>query len=302
MLGGYNAAVSPPAATATCRMVFHGTSGGAVRNASLSCVNGTITAAGDQYLLGKDSFQGAVWDQTGCGDARCLLTLCGSTNALFVNSIVENINATDSLDGIICIRGSSEVRFERAVFANNTAINGTLHALDKAKVSLVDSVITGNTAYGGDSNVTAVWNLKGAGAGLYARERAEVTISNSTIAHNKASRSGGGIWVQDSVVLALVSSNVSQNNAVKNGGGFFAEGTSHVTISNYSAFSSNNASIGGGAFAAGNATIIVSNHSTFTRNNARFGGGAAARANTTFKVTSYSTFSSTAYSACILLM
>eukprot|EP00877_Chromochloris_zofingiensis_P000442 jgi/Chrzof1/10399/Cz04g40150.t1 len=61
------------AATPVCRMNIQGTGGRAggraVRNASLVCSGGTITAAADRSILGPftSGFRGVVWDEGGCG-------------------------------------------------------------------------------------------------------------------------------------------------------------------------------------------------------------------------------------------
>lgn len=213
------AGVSGLAAPPACHMNIQGTGGRSVSQASLECTGGTITAAAHTALLGPylGGFRGVVWDDKGCGATDCLLTLCGNTTASFLNSVVANVNSLETLQGIICIVGNSNVSFEGSLFAYNSAINGTLHVRNNAKVSLVRSVVTGNAATG----VTLIANgtvqyreRKGTGAGIYLTGTAQLEMSSCTVSNNTASHSGGGLWAEDSAAISVSNTTFDNNKAI----------------------------------------------------------------------------------------
>eukprot|EP00877_Chromochloris_zofingiensis_P008202 jgi/Chrzof1/3635/Cz13g03080.t1 len=297
------------AATPVCQMNIQGTGGRAVRSASLVCEGGTITAAADKSLLAAfvSGFQGVVWDKGGCGRSKCLLTICGNTTAKFDRSSIKNLNASESLVGILCVIDDSVVSFEQSMFASNTAVNGTLHIRDRARVAFLNSEVVRNIGFGSNTHSftkeiingciinttqTQEWNGKGAGAGIHAGGFAQVTLSGTHMSSNKASSNGGALWVEGNAKAIISNSTIHNNSAGLNGGGLHAKDLAMVLIANYSTFSSNIADNGGGAYAGGNASITVANSSTFSKNRANYnGGGACAQSNANITVINSSTFS-----------
>eukprot|EP00877_Chromochloris_zofingiensis_P011015 jgi/Chrzof1/6167/Cz17g14020.t1 len=243
-------------------------------------------------------FRGVVWDKGWCGGSKCLLTICGNTTAKFVQSSLKDVNATDSLKGIVCISDHSDVRFEQSIFASNTAVNGTLHVGDAAKVALVDSKVIGNMAFGGNfwvaNDVYQPWNGKGAGASLHVRGFAQVTLSGTAVSSNMASRRGGGLYTEGNARVIMSNSTVYNNSALEDGGGLYAKDLAIVVVANYSTFSNNLAGgYGGGVSANGYASIMVANSSAFSNNHANGGGGGAvAWGNASITVANSSSFSS----------
>ena len=112
-------------------------------------------------------------------------------------------------------------------------------------------------------------SVNGNGGGIFNREN--LTLSNSTIANNSASRGGrgGGIYNYSGTV-SISNSNISDNYASSYGGGIFNTLGTTASISN-STISDNSASIGGGIYNYdGRANI---SNSTISDNSAFRGGG-----------------------------
>eukprot|EP00877_Chromochloris_zofingiensis_P008141 jgi/Chrzof1/3580/Cz13g01060.t1 len=150
-------------------------------------------------------------------------------------------------------------------------------------------------AFGGNMRVLndnhQVWNGKGAGAGLHVRGFAEVTLFETEVSSNLASRDGGGLYTEGDARVVMSNGTFSNNHAVGYGGGTYANGNASITVGNGSIFSGNRADYGGGVYADGNASISVANSSTLSHNGATHGGGVYADGNARIMVGSSSTFS-----------
>jgi parallel beta-helix repeat protein len=141
-------------------------------------------------------------------------------------------------------------------------------------VTILDSVITGNTVSGNAANAY------GSGGGIALDKNGGLTVRNSTISGNSASGSGGGIYFYRNGSLLLENSTVSGNAQATDplgGGGVYFRGA--VTPLGFSirnsTISGNTAVNGGGVLLvdfAGNARI---QNSTITNNTATAGSSSA---------------------------
>ena len=121
-----------------------------------------------------------------------------------------------------------------------------------ARVTVTDSTLSSNSAYGG---IKATGCFFGCGANL--------SVANSTISGNSAADSGGGIYAS-AVGASIVNSTISGNSAGTSGGGIYGgAAVENSTIRGNSAGTN-----GGGIY--GGATVV---NSTISGNSAGTSGG-----------------------------
>jgi hypothetical protein len=137
---------------------------GAAAVLELSCRGAPLVAAANRTLLGLEptaTFPGVKWDARKCGPlaARCLLTVCGDTVAVFEGPVIQGLvmpsppqpaggaDATPpSSLPVICVAGSAKVTLLGAVIAGNTNASA-LVVLEQGSLAIGrGSVITGNRA------------------------------------------------------------------------------------------------------------------------------------------------------------
>ncbi|WP_146348518.1 beta strand repeat-containing protein [Phaeobacter marinintestinus] len=131
---------------------------------------------------------------------------------------------------------------------------GGIYIQTGATANLINSAVTGNTAYFGGG----IQNYGGA-----------LNLTNSTVSGNSADYSGGGIFVSFTATAVLNSSTVSGNYANSSGGGVFNNGTATMTNSTLSGNTAQNVA-GGGIENFGAATLT---NSTVSGNNSAYSGG-----------------------------
>lgn len=112
---------------------------------------------------------------------------------------------------------------------------GGIHNSQGALLTLVDVIVTGNSAvFGGGifnwsgasasmQRVTISNNAAAYGAGLYTRDAGRVKITNSTISRNTATGGGGGIDTFFFANLLLTNVTIAENRATLVGGGINSE-------------------------------------------------------------------------------
>lgn len=161
-------------------------------------------------------------------------------------------------DGIFHVLAGNNVRFERVVVdqqgAGTTGVGIRIEAgarLTTDRVQVVRCVTTTN------------------GAGI--RNLGNLTMINSLVGLNRASRaSGGGVFNARGAVLSLSSTNFRTNTATGSGGAIYSLG--RVTVQQGSTLVNNSAWRGGGIFQEAGGTSIAG--STLTLNQASDKGGA----------------------------
>ncbi len=174
------------------------------------------------------------------------------------NSIFDNNQAGGSGGALyaktVTLNAGSEV-------TNNTAAAaaGGIYSTAAATLSMTDSVVSGNTANGGD------------GGGVLAPGYGAIyNISGSDISNNTATGQGGGLYVKGTANLTDTS--IIGNSAGGNGGGVAAPLGLSVTSST---IANNSGATGGGSFTSGGSAISITN-STYSGNSATADGAAIA--------------------------
>ena len=172
-------------------------------------------------------------------------------------------------------------------------------------LSVVDSMITGNTAEGSGGGISqasnpilqdiagSIFSLSNSqvgnnqssvnGGGLYI-EALDAKIGSSTIQGNTATGDGGGISIHSSKA-SIGSSSIQDNTAVGSGGGVISAGITRIfddggrgydngnTSIVGSTISGNTAAYGGGAAGESDASILTIENSTVVGNTAAMAGG-----------------------------
>ena len=114
--------------------------------------------------------------------------------------------------GAIFLADEATSAWSRLNCSNNTAVTdngGCFSVNDRANVLILDSIVEGNSAYGG--------------GGLSLEDSCLATLNRCRITKNQAS-SGGGVFVQNLSIYNDTGSSIVQNSASKEGGGIFANG------------------------------------------------------------------------------
>ena len=149
------------------------------------------------------------------------------------------------------------------ITGGNANIGGGIVDFDE-NLTLLDSVITGNTA-------------SGKGGGLWADGfNMTLTIRRTEITNNIAGDDGGGIYIEDTGgLLTIEDSTISGNQSAGDGGGIYFYDPDHdVLISRTTIWDNTAAGKGGGVYlySMDGGTFVIEN-STISGNNANNGGG-----------------------------
>lgn len=179
-----------------------------IRHASLACTGGSITASVHPRLLAafSRSFSGVVWSGRGsCGALQrmCALTVCGDTNATFVNASVIGVNVSSTVSNLLCVADSSYVLFQHGSFVSNTA----------PVISAVNSTVRLHFLSSLFKNNTTPWKENFGGA--LRAEAGWVLVQTSRFYGNRASSktksAAGAIFVGGRSTVALLSSMLQDN-------------------------------------------------------------------------------------------
>ncbi|MCY2989911.1 MAG: right-handed parallel beta-helix repeat-containing protein [Planctomycetota bacterium] len=129
--------------------------------------------------------------------------------------------------------------------------------LNAENLTVTNSTISGNSA------------SRGGGIG----NQGSLTVTNSTISGNSASFTGGGIWIDTGRSMTVANSTISGNSA-KYGGGMYNSSRGSLTVTNSTIYGNNvfGSSSGGGIFNDLGASLTVTN-STVSGNAGRIDNG-----------------------------
>ena len=144
------------------------------------------------------------------------LTLSGGWNAAFtVQTGASTIDGANTNNGILVISGA--VTVENFIIENSTSYNGGAIYLLNGSLTLKRSTLQNNSA---DSN----------GAGIFV-DNGAVNMINSTISGNMAGGAGGGIYasLNSSAVVTLQNSTIAYNQASRGGGISRTSGSYNLT-------------------------------------------------------------------------
>ena len=148
------------------------------------------------------------------------------------------------------------------VSRNTAGIGGGILAYNGSRVTLNNTIVSGNTA-------------SGSGGGIMVDSEASVIINNSLITENSSDEDGGGITVRSDSGLTVTGSTVSGNTAGTDGGGINISGDQFDEIRvlvRTSTISGNTAQEFGGGINGLTASIDL-RASTISGNTANVGGG-----------------------------
>jgi hypothetical protein len=226
---------------------------------------------------GRNNFPIASPAPTSSGGA---IQVAGSTNPT---------NPTLTLDNVTVAGNAVE-----STGAGGVARGGGVFAGNNVSLSLIDSVVTNNTASGGTNGAG-----KGTGAGIYAL--GPTTIVDSTVSGNNilsgVAREGAGIAADNFAAVSLLRSTVDNNKTEDlndpdpgGGGGVRMAGGGSLAITN-STISDNRAGTGGGGGVQTAVTATIS-ASTLAANAATGGSGADVLAGFTTTTAKSSIFAS----------
>ena len=238
------------------------------------------SADGDRITF-SNNLNGATITQTGplfiTDDLRIIasslsngLRISGGNATQIFNIDTRSAGTSGSVDGVL-LRNLTLVNGNAGTSGQGGAIRNSSSPL----------TIDGGAIYGSFAN----------SGGAVANFGANLSVTNTVIGGNTATRAGGGLEiVGGNAVLQNVSlqSNIAgpQGNAVPgNGGGLHTAGRSNVTVTDGFVRGNAAANEGGGLWAAGSANLTV-NGTTIASNTATFGGGVYVD-DTTSAITNY---------------
>ena len=221
-------------------------------------VDGSADPGMDVTVSGLDLRYGRAQNE----DGGAILSY--SADLTIVDSdLIENRARSSSGAGTVggavaAFGGSLQVRNSILSSSFSYGSGGAIYAYGTDHLTVTDSVLGGNHAFGGDGDV---------GGGIGAVDSGPVTVTRSLFNHNTAP-SGGAIGTAGSTKTTLDSSTLDSNGA-GDGAGIYSE-QEELEIRN-STISGNSSSVGGGISTFEGALSLLS--STVTGNDAYDAGG-----------------------------
>lgn len=143
-----------------------------------------------------------------------------NTGTLTLNNVTVSGNFADVYGGGIDFEnGNDQSVLTNVTISNNYLTASTNYAggiYNAESMSITNSSISSNDARDG--------------AGIFTDSGSILTISNSTILNNEATRDGGAIYIYGDV--GILNSTIYNNTATNRGGGFFSHGAGELNINN----------------------------------------------------------------------
>jgi predicted outer membrane repeat protein len=247
------------------------------------------------------SSRGVDWDAEACGALlvnRCILTICGSSRAVFVDSFITGLASgsfaadewqSPTGSAVLCVAGNANITFSGLQILENQG--RALWVLERATVTLTNqsqvvsndlgpAVVASNfsSLHITGGSVLAGNSAKERGGALYAEGYAEVVVDGgSSFVNNSATRSGGAILVDQWARVNVAGGSSFKNNTAvtRSGGAVVAIGETQVNIS-HASFLSNQAQLFGGALFTGWGAVLKISDGVTIKNNTAWeasGGG-----------------------------
>lgn len=137
-----------------------------------------------------------------------------------------------TLAAALCVTGRANVVFDKGLLTQTLTSQGALLVVGAARVSLVGTEVTHNTA-------NSSYAFLNTGGGIVAQEKAQVTIKDSTIAYNRVTAVlaalGAAVVAQDHTHVTIANSVIKGNAALApglvgyaSGGALYADGSAVV--------------------------------------------------------------------------
>jgi len=214
----------------------------------------------------------------GAGEGKTIIDGCQVGSVIIVGKNRSNIDVT--LSGMTIMGGTGTSVSVDDNDANRYICGGGI--LNYGRLTIMDSIISGNTAYygGGIFNKGTVNLEKGTctthnaahnGGGIYGNI-GSVNLNGGTVASNEAKELGGGIYTGYRGSISIHSGTISNNIAKNSGGGIYSQG-GPVTLHEGTIFSNDAFSSGGGIYCYGGSVNHL-NGGSIHSNTARIGAGA----------------------------
>jgi hypothetical protein len=146
----------------------------------MECSGGSaaVTVAADKLLrVFKPGFKGVVWDDM-CGIPGCLLTFCGSTRIVILDSSISGINSRQ-IDAVVCAVDATSLTLQRTNVTHNNAT--ALAAFNQSRVVVSASWLAHN-----------VGHRYSAGAVVDGHASLNITDHSMVIGNAATNRSGAG--------------------------------------------------------------------------------------------------------------
>ncbi|MBI3247356.1 MAG: hypothetical protein HYZ50_12720 [Deltaproteobacteria bacterium] len=261
----------------TCTLVDAITTANSDTNTGGCVQTGTVSAA-DTIVLTVDTTlttaNNSTFGATGLPVISSVITIVGNGHTIM------RIPADPDQFRLIAINPSGDLTVQDTTLSGGLASVADVIAGGGAilnyngQLRLEDCTVSGNSApFGG-------------GVYSHTLHSSTFSLVNSTLSGNSAYFSGGGVSssTHDSSTFSLVNSTLSGNSAYFSGGGVssFTTGSSMVSLVN-STLSGNSAAFGGGVYTYDNSTFSLVN-STLSGNSADEGGGVYSRTYSTSTV------------------
>ena len=209
--------------------------------------------------------------------------VCSGASPTISNCIITDNWCGWNGGGIYCERGSPLIVDCTIVDNYASAKGGGIYGADNANPTIRGCLITGNDADDGagifcyeatieDCSITANYATGTPaydGGGLYIKNGSTTTVTDCTIAENKAHQNGGGLYVTGGAP-ELIRCTIARNRSDGIGGGIRPVGGATLTIVNCVVIDNYAANDGGGIYSSGLSTIV---NSLFVGNLAQYGGG-----------------------------
>lgn len=189
---------------------------------------GAIRAQNTTLIVSDCTFSGNT--ATGGG----AISLATSSSATVSNSTFMENSASS---GGALYTDQASLKVIGSTISNNAATDaggGAIYAENDSYLSIESSTVAANSATGG-----------GQGGAFYLGQNQIAKIENTTISANSATSSGGGLYTRNQAMVSISNSTVSGNSA-DSGGGFHAEGGSKLYLSNVTV--AQNTATGGAGF------------------------------------------------------
>lgn len=207
-----------------------GSGGGIATDGALSLRRTTVT--GNSSVVGGGGGSGGGIHQ-------------GGSQAMdLIDSVISLNQARSSEDagagGGVFTQSGSTVTLTGTTVAGNVAegvVDGNESRGGGLYVAFGSSWTITRSSVSGNSAGSASGNTPGAGGGIYSLD-AELRITDSTVADNRAEGRGGGLNLTGSDTLTMASSTLSGNHAAGDGGGLLSQDRGFITNSTVSGNSS----------------------------------------------------------------
>ena len=235
--------------------------------------NQTTSTSGGALTLNKDeanTISGSTFTKNTAamkGGAVVIEKDTVITNSTF-DSNSQTSTATDTAGGAVFIDGAKVEISGSTSFTQNTGfLGGAVNVRNGSKLSITDSVFSGNTANGFGGAISDYEDKKGA------VQNELISIKRTVFKNNRDSKGGGALHVVNTRAIDITDSEFSSNFSAGKGGAIQLENGANLTVID-TVFNGNTTNYWGGAIRilGADATISVTKDISMTGNKANVNG------------------------------